>query len=558
MVNRQSHRYRLFASRILLENHTILSIKISRNNVKLIALITLITALSGCASKYPSSPNSSTSSSHRERTYNVPERSTLPILRQNSAQQVFKNYGVNPTISTSNERHSTFAMDVDTVSYQIAKTSLESQQLPNKASVRVEEFINNFEYNYRSSNDIFSVSAEVVPSPYRPGFHLLHVGVKAKHITDEQRLPANLVLIADVSGSMHGDDKMALQKQALTTLVSQLSAKDSVAIVTYNDKARTLLKPTKASNKAKIYKAIQKMKAQDGTNVELGLKQGYALAETMAYPGHANRVILTSDGLANIGNVDPNKIVEQVNDYRERNIFLTTVGVGKSMYNDYLLEQLANKGNGNYLYLTNQADIERVFVDGLTTQIQTVAKDAKVQLAFNPERVSLFRQIGYENRSLQTQDFLDTSKDGGEVGASQQVTVLYEVKLTSLNSNDDLATVSLSYKKPQGSKVYSINKAIPSSVVRSSNENASPDTVISMAVAAFAEKLRQSYWSRTYDYHQIQSELTQLPQHIRNSRQISELQDLLYQANSLDSRLDPYAERLPISRINYDRVPLLR
>ena len=535
-----------------------LSIKISRNNVKLIALITLITTLSGCASKYPSSPNSSTSSSHRERTYNVPERSTLPILRQNSAQQVFKNYGVNPTISTSNERHSTFAMDVDTVSYQIAKTSLESQQLPNKASVRVEEFINNFEYNYRSSNDIFSVSAEVVPSPYRPGFHLLHVGVKAKHITDEQRLPANLVLIADVSGSMHGDDKMALQKQALTTLVSQLSAKDSVAIVTYNDKARTLLKPTKASNKAKIYKAIQKMKAQDGTNVELGLKQGYALAETMAYPGHANRVILTSDGLANIGNVDPNKIVEQVNDYRERNIFLTTVGVGKSMYNDYLLEQLANKGNGNYLYLTNQADIERVFVDGLTTQIQTVAKDAKVQLAFNPERVSLFRQIGYENRSLQTQDFLDTSKDGGEVGASQQVTVLYEVKLTSLNSNDDLATVSLSYKKPQGSKVYSINKAIPSSVVRSSNENASPDTVISMAVAAFAEKLRQSYWSRTYDYHQIQSELTQLPQHIRNSRQISELQDLLYQANSLDSRLDPYAERLPISRINYDRVPLLR
>ena len=558
MVNRQSHRYRLFASRILLENHTMLSIKISRNNVKLIALITLITTLSGCASKYPSSPNSSTSSSHRERTYNAPERSTLPILRQNSAQQVFKNYGVNPTISTSNERHSTFAMDVDTVSYQIAKTSLESQQLPNKASVRVEEFINNFEYNYGSSNDIFSVSAEVVPSPYRPGFHLLHVGVKAKHITDEQRLPANLVLIADVSGSMHGDDKMALQKQALTTLVSQLSAKDSVAIVTYNDKARTLLKPTKASNKAKIYKAIQKMKAQDGTNVELGLKQGYALAETMAYPGHANRVILTSDGLANIGNVDPNKIVEQVNDYRERNIFLTTVGVGKSMYNDYLLEQLANKGNGNYLYLTNQADIERVFVDGLTTQIQTVAKDAKVQLAFNPERVSLFRQIGYENRSLQTQDFLDTSKDGGEVGASQQVTVLYEVKLTSLNSNDDLATVSLSYKKPQGSKVYSINKAIPSSVVRSSNENASPDTVISMAVAAFAEKLRQSYWSRTYDYHQIQSELTQLPQHIRNSRQISELQDLLYQANSLDSRLDPYAERLPISRIDYDRVPLLR
>ena len=487
-----------------------------------------------------------------------PDAQEVPIFRASSARQIFRDYGVNPTISTSHEQHSTFAMDVDTVSYQIAKASLESRRLPEKSSIRVEEFINNFEYNYGPSDDVLSLSAEIVPSPYRPGFHLLHIGVKAKHVPDEQRLPANIVLIADVSGSMKTYDKINLQKEALTTLVSQLGANDSVAIVTYSQQAHVLLKPTKASNKRAIYNAIQEMTAGGGTNVEMGLKQGYQLAQTMAYPGHINRVVLTSDGLANIGYVDPQQILKQIKHHRKRNIFLTTVGVGESMYNDYLLEQLANNGNGNYLYLADQADIERVFVDGLTSQLQVVAKDAKIQLKFNPEKVSLFRQIGYENRGLKTQDFLDASKDGGEVGANQQVTALYEIKLANLNDNVDIANIALSYKKPQGSKVFSFDKSIPSSVVRATSDSASPDTLISMAVAAFAEKLRQSYWSRSYDYRQIQSQLTSLQPHIRDSRQISELRDLVYQATQLDSRVDPYSERLPISRIDYDRVPLLR
>ncbi len=286
--------------------------------------------------------------------------------------------------------------------------------------------------------------------------------------------------------------------------------------------------------------------------------RGYKVAAKMAYPGHVNRVVLTSDGLANIGNVDPSAILKQVEDYKRRNIFLTTVGVGQSMYNDYLLEQLANKGNGNYLYLANQSDIERVFVDGLTSQLQAVAKDAKIQLHFNPKRVSLFRQIGYENRSLQTEDFLDANKDGGEVGANQQVTVLYEIKLTGQPTDAELANVALSYKKPQGSKVFSFSKSIPSSVLRTTTDHASPDTLLSMSVAAFAEKLRQSYWSRSYDYLHIQSQLSRLPSQLRDSLQLKELQDLVSQASIIDSRRDPYNKELPISRIDYDRVPLLR
>jgi len=590
-------------------NTKLMNIKMSSKSFHIITLVALLTALVGCASNYSreypqagqpsgspktqqstgepqleeivvtstrnsrikrskrarSNPNKRAKAESIEQAYKEPEvtyqprlDSGVPILRESSAQQIFKDYGVNPTISTANERYSTFAMDVDTVSYQLAKGSLKSNRLPNKASIRVEEFINNFDYNYASSDDVFSVSAEVVPSPYRPGFHLLHVGVKAQHIADEQRLPANLVLVADVSGSMNSYDKMGLQKRALTTLVSQLGPKDSVAIVTYSQEAKVLLKPTKVRNKAKIYKAIQKMRAGGGTNVEQGLWQGYALADAMAYPGHANRVVLTSDGLANIGYVDPTEIVQRVEYYKQRNIFLTTVGVGKSMYNDYLLEQLANNGNGNYLYLANRADIERNFVDGLTTQLQVVAKDAKIQLTFNPNRVSLFRQIGYENRGLQTRDFLDASKDGGEVGANQQVTALYEIKLIDQNDGADVANIALSYKKPEGSKVFTLDKVIPSTVVRLTSETASSDTLVSMAVAAFAEKLRQSYWSRSYDYRQIQSQLTLLPRRVKNSVQVSELQDLLYQAARLDLRRDSYADRLPLSRIDYNHVPLLR
>jgi Ca-activated chloride channel family protein len=590
-------------------NTSLLALKNPKNKIRIVALGVFIAALAGCASQpkpvtdapsgYPQTqqPNnypqgsvleevvvtsSKSSRSSRSKRKNraaskeaqasaaeyaygnvdesdqYAEQSDVPILREGSAQQIFRDYGVNPTMSTRNQPYSTFAMDVDTVSYQITKASLESNSLPKKSSVRVEEFINNFSYNYGSSDDVFSISAEVAPSPYRPGFHLLHVGVKAKYVADQQRLPANLVLVADVSGSMQSDHKMGLQKQALTTLVSQLSARDSVAIVTYSDQAKVLLEPTTAKNKSKIYAAIQQMHAGGGTNVEHGLQSGYALADAMAYPGHVNRVVLTSDGLANIGNVDPKDILEKIKKYRERNIFLTTVGVGKSMYNDYLLEQLANKGNGNYLYLANQADIERVFVDGLTTQLQVVAKDAKVQVKFNPEKVSLYRQIGYENRGLKTQDFLDASKDGGEVGANQQVTVLYEVKLANLNDGADIANVALSYKKPQGSSVFSLDKAIPSSVIRSGNQAASSDTVISMAVAAFAEKLRQSYWSRTYDYNQIQAQLVALPEPLRSSSEVVELQNLVAIAARLDSRRDPYSRKLPLSRIDYDRVPLLR
>jgi len=484
----------------------------------------------------------------------------INILREDRSQQIFRDYGVNPTINTNAETVSTFAMDVDTVSYQIARENLNSNRLPNTASIRVEEFVNHFDYNYQISNDDFSISAEIVPSPYRPGFHVLHIGVKAKNIPEKERLPANLVLVADVSGSMSTQNKMELQKKAFITLVSQLKSDDKVAIIAYENDAIEILKPTSAKHKSKIYRAIKRLNSGGGTNAASGIRKGYALAEQMAYPGYINRVILTSDGLANIGQVEPKQILQEIGNYRKNNIFLTTVGVGQGMFNDYLLEQLANQGNGQYLYFSNDDDIQSAFVDGLTTQLQTVAKDAKVQISFDPEVVSHYRQLGYENRALKSEDFLNADKDGGELGANHQVTVLYEVKL-KLKRNDikkDVGKLSISYKKPQGSAVFFIEKSIPASIVRERTVSQSPDTTVALASAAFAEKLRQSYWSRLYTYEDIIFELKALPRSKRNQEKVSEFMQLISQATRLDQRNDRYELRYPLEKISYEQVPLLK
>ncbi|MGH1541081.1 MAG: YfbK domain-containing protein [Arenicella sp.] len=486
------------------------------------------------------------------------EQPELTILRENHSQQIFKDYGVNPTISTEFEQHSTFAMDVDNVSYRIAKASIDAQRLPAKAAIRVEEFVNNSQYNYQTGGDTFSVSAQIAPSPFRPGFHVLHVGIQARQVSDQDRLPANLVLVADVSASMHSENKMALQKQAFTTLVSQLKPEDTVALVAYNSHARVLLKPTAVKHRSKIYRSIKRLKSGGSTNAAEGLLLGYELANSIAYPGHTNRVILTSDGMANIGAVDPDSIVQKINEYRQHNIFLTTVGVGKNMYNDYLLEQLANQGNGNYLYFANQSDVESAFVDRLTTQIQTVAKDAKVQLKFNPEMISHFRQLGYENRALQTDDFLNANKDGGELGANHQTTVLYEIKLRKTDKYKQLATLALSYKKPQGSQVLTIEKTLLPEIIQTNPKETSPDTTISIVSAAFAEKLRQSYWSRLFTYQDIKAELNLLPAHIKQSKQVQQLINLIDNASQIDARVDPYETDHPISKISYEQIPLLR
>jgi Ca-activated chloride channel family protein len=473
-----------------------------------------------------------------------------------STYQIFKKYGVNPTLETANQPISTFSMDVDSGSYKLAADMLKRNNLPRVEGIRIEEFINAFDYNYNESKDVFGVSAQVFPSPYRQGYHVLHVGVQTKKLTDSERNPSNLVLVADISGSMSGNN-LAMLKQAFTTLVSQLNEQDSVSIVTYNNSANVALPATKVMNKSEIFTAINNLSSSGGTNAEQGIKLAYQQAEKMYLPGFNNRVILTSDGMANVGSTSPEGILKKITDSKDKGIFLTTVGVGTGNYNDHLLEQLANKGNGNYLYIGDYKDIQENFVDGLTSELQTVAKDAKVQVTFNKRSVNSYRLLGYENRALKTEDFTDPNKDGGEIGAGHSVTVIYEVKLNQNTKDDQLAEVAVSYKKPMGNKVHYLKKSIPTKVITKTLSQASPDSKLSLAASAFAEKLRHTFWSRNYHYDDIKMLINSLPLQYRQQAQVQNLQKLINKAQQLDNRADLYETEFPLADISFDRVPLL-
>jgi len=473
--------------------------------------------------------------------------------------QIFKRYRVNPTIQTEHNSVSTFSMDVDNGSYKLASAMLSQNQLPNPDGIRIEEFVNSMDYQYDQNEQLFSISAEAMPSPFRLGYHILHIGLQTKTMSDGERNPSNLVLVADVSGSMGSDNKLELLKNAMTTLVSQLNRDDHIALVIYNDDAKVLLEPTKASNKRKIFKAINKLSSGGSTNAEQGLLKGYELAERMFQPGFNNRVILTSDGMTNVGSTSPEAILAKISESKDKGIFLTTLGVGQAMYNDHLLEQLANQGNGNYLYVANQKDIQQAFVDELNSQLQTVAKDAKIQIQFNSKVVSNYRLLGYENRHLNQQDFTDASKDGGEIGAGHKVTALYEIKINNgiQQAAKGIAKLSIAYKKPQGHKVHFINKNIPVSVIKHSTQSASPDGRLSIIIAAFAEKLRQSYWARVYDYQKIEQLLSSLPVTYQKQPQVKLLKEQIRTAERIDSRADLFEQNHPVAKINFDRVPLL-
>ncbi len=491
-------------------------------------------------------------SNAREKIFRIIE------VNPRTSGQIFKRYRVNPTIQTRHNPISTFSMDVDKAAYKLANSMLKNYQLPNPDGIRIEEFVNALDYQYNQNDEIFSISAEAMPSPFRTGYHILHLGLQTKTLNDNQRNPSNIVMVADVSGSMASDNKLELLKNAMITLVSQLNSDDRIALVVYNEDASVVIKPTKASNKRKIFKAINKLRAGGSTNAEKGLLKGYKLAEMMFQPGFNNRVILTSDGMANVGSTSPEAILAKIKTSREKGIFLTTLGVGREMYNDHLLEQLANQGNGNYLYIADQKDIQQAFVDELTSQLQTVAKDAKIQLKFNPDMVSNYRLLGYENRHLKQEDFSDPDKDGGEIGAGHKVTALYEIRIKNLAeiSTSSIANLTIAYKKPLGYKQHYISKEIPLSVVRNSVKTASPDSILSFGVAAFAEKLRQSYWARLYSYDDIELILNNLPYAYKRQAQVINLRKLIQMAQNLDSRADIFGH-YPIQTMNFDRVPLL-
>ncbi|GAB4201193.1 MAG: hypothetical protein OHK0022_22930 [Roseiflexaceae bacterium] len=416
-----------------------------------------------------------------------------------------ENNTVNPFVSTSKDRLSTFAIDVDTASYSNARNYIvNGSMLPPPDSVRVEEFVNYFRYDYPSpGNEAFGINVDGAPSPFgQPGAQIVRVGIQGKRIDDSQRSDASLTFVIDISGSMQEPNRLPLVKQALQLLVEELRPSDQVGIVVYGDTAQVLLEHTSAQDKQRILNAINGLGNGGSTNAEEGLRLGYAQASKHFKAGGINRVILCSDGVANVGATGPEAIRASIRDYTAQGIYLTTVGFGMGGYNDTLMEQLADDGNGNYAYVDTLKEAERIFVQNLTSTLQVIAKDVKIQVDFNPAVVAQYRLLGYENRAVADSDFRNDKVDAGEVGAGHSVTALYEVLLTG-QGNGTALTVQLRYADPTSNAVREIAQPFDSSALAQDFATTAPRFQQAVAVAAFAEKLRGSAYAQNRSLNDV-------------------------------------------------------
>lgn len=339
----------------------------------------------------------------------------------------------NEWVETSTENTSTFSIDVDTASYTLIRSFLMSYNyMPPKDKVRIEEMINYFDYDYPQPEEgrPFSVTMEMADSPWNKDNKLVMFGLQGKAL-DPDKVPAhNLVFLIDVSGSMFGDDRLGLLKKSFKKLVEKLDKDDKVSIVTYAGSAGVLLDSVSGDKKDEIISALDELEAGGSTAGAAGIKTAYELAEKNYSKDANNRIILATDGDFNVGIYDTGELVSYIETERNKGIYLTILGFGMGNYQDYRMEELSNAGNGNYFYVDNERESDKIFTYDLMGTMFTIAKDVKLQVVFNPDKIAKYRLIGYENRVMANEDFNDDTKDAGEIGAGHRVTAFYEVILT--------------------------------------------------------------------------------------------------------------------------------
>jgi Ca-activated chloride channel family protein len=425
----------------------------------------------------------------------------MVVRREEPSGEAYKDYGTNAWVDTTKDALSTFAVDVDTASYTIARRKLTEGALPPKAAVRVEEFVNYFGYRYPRPDGArpFSVTADLAPSPFTTGRHILRVGVATRPLTVSERKPANLVFLVDVSGSMQSPDKLLLAKRALRILVDNLKDGDTVSLVTYAGSTRVVLAPTGLAYKDRILSSIEELSAGGSTAMASGLELAYQQAAKGLRPGAISRVIVLSDGDANVGNTSHADMLKTIAGHVKEGVTLSTVGFGMGNYKDETMEQLANKGNGNNYYIDGISQARRVFQEQLGGTLEVVAKDVKIQVELDPAQVARYRLVGYENRDVADVDFRNDKVDAGEIGAGHQVTAVYEVELAAKRTAGALATVRVRHKEPRGEKAMEAAFPVLPAAVAPTFAAASDDLRFATAVAAFADVLRGSedaeHWS---------------------------------------------------------------
>jgi len=431
-------------------------------------------------------------------------------------ENVFKDVIQNPL--------STFSIDVDTASYSNVRRFIIQSQLPPKDAVRIEEFINYFNYEYPSPKNEhpFSITTEISTCPWNTQHQLLHIGLQGKKIPPEKFPANNLVFLIDVSGSMDSAVKLPLLKSAFKLLTDQLRKEDKISIVVYAGAAGLVLPSTPGDKKTTILKALERLQAGGSTAGGDGIELAYRVAENNFIKGGNNRIVLATDGDFNIGITSDSELIRLIEKKRDKNIFLTILGFGSGNYKDSKMEKLADKGNGNYAYIDNVLEAKKVLVRELAGTLITIAKDVKIQIEFNPVKIKAYRLIGYENRILSKEEFDDDTKDAGELGAGHSVTALYELitsnseeKITvsgklkyqetvispESNRTNELMTVKFRYKQPDNDNSILITHIVPDKSL--SFEVTSDNFKFSSAVAEFGLLLRDSEFKGEATFDQV-------------------------------------------------------
>ena len=422
---------------------------------------------------------------------------------QEPQEVTFNAVPAHPFVETAKDRLSTFGLDVDTASYTVARRYLRDGHLPPRGAIRVEEFLNYFSYgDPPPAQGDFALRAEGAGSIFtqEPRTYLVRFNLRAREVKAEHRKPAVLIFVVDVSGSMGDENRLGLVKQSLGLLLDQLRKDDKVGLVVYGTDARVLLEPT--SDREMIRAAVDNLIPEGSTNAEAGITLGYEVAGRNFRPGAINRILLCSDGLANQGATAAEPILARVQRETKRGIELTTLGVGMGGYNDALMEQLADKGNGRYAHLDDLDEARKVLVEELTGTLQTIAEDAKVQVEFFPAAVTRWRLIGYENRDIPDEKFRDNTVDAGEIGAGHSVTALYEVQLApNADRSGKIASLHLRYKVPVTGVLQETIHDLRASQLVADWKDASPGFRLASLVVEFAETLRGT--SHASDFRKI-------------------------------------------------------
>lgn len=452
----------------------------------------------------------------------------------------FKVVPVNPWVMSERDRLSTFGLDVDTASYTLCRRYIQKGFLPPVGAVRMEEFVNYFDYQYpQRSVATFAVHAEAAPSPFaraEEDLTLLKIGVKARTLGRDQQKAAHLVFVVDTSASMGQPDRLPLVQQALSALVDQLSPADRVSVITCANESRLHAEAVPASEGQMIRRTINAIQPAGPTNLLAGLRLGYAVARNSFATKQINHVVLCSDGVANVGGTEAQAVLDAVAEDRKQGITITCVGVGYGSYNDVFLEALANRGDGSYMFLDSAQQVRETFVERLSAALQVVARDARIQVQFNPQRIRRYRLIGYENRDIEDARFRDDTVDAGEVGSGQCSTALYELELIgqpSAEVSNDLGTVFVRYRHAETGQMEEVSARLTDAMVQRPTVQDNPRFFLAAGTARFAEILRQSEHSRQTSLTDVLNVVEQVRAALPLDRDVSELAGLIRNAENL-------------------------